>query len=63
MFEDGVEMITIDWARRGLLHKSDQDVQMLKTLFEERYYEHDMDQATRLPFKDKQMILFQAEPA
>ena len=56
-------MIAINWARRGLLHKSDQDGPILKTLFEieQRFYEHDMDQAPKLPSKDKQMILFQAE--
>ena len=61
VFEDGIKMVTINWARRDLLHKSDQDVQMLKTLGEERSYEHDMDQATKLPSKDKRMILFQDE--
>ena len=63
VLKDGIEMITINWIRRGLLRKPDQDVQMMKTFFEieERYYEHDMDQATKLPSKDKQMILFQAE--
>ena len=63
VLEDGVKMITINWILRGFLHKPDQAVQMLEAFFEfeERYYEHDMDQATKSLSKDKQMAQTQLE--